>query len=150
MTDGGAYLVKRPETAAVEFFGRGTDGAVVSGAVDIDELSFPTAVEDVLPYPLGLKVGDAEFFADLSDQGLLRGLAIVEVAAHGGVPLAGLDVFPGGTLLEVDLTLGVEHMEMDDGVQQSGAVVALAPCGCTDHSALLVDNRKTFGFIVLH
>jgi hypothetical protein len=41
------------------------------------------------------------------------------MASHSGVPLAGLDILPFRTLLEVNLTSRVEHMEMNHRVQQA-------------------------------
>jgi hypothetical protein len=38
------------------------------------------------------------------------------MASNGCVPLARLYVFPGWSTLQIDVTLGIEHMEMDDGV----------------------------------
>lgn len=44
---------------------------------------------------------------------VLGSLAVVDMASDGCVPLAGLDVFPLWTTLEIDIALGVEHMQMD-------------------------------------
>ena len=67
------------------------------------EFGFEVGGEEVL----------AEFFAHFALKSLLGGLAVVDMASDGCVPLAGLDVFPLWTTLEIDIALGVEHMQMD-------------------------------------
>ena len=129
VADGVADLLKGPEAATVEFVGRGAYGTVVDGLVDIDELALPEAVEDVLADGLWLEVGDAELFAHLALQGLFWGLAVVDMSAYGCIPLAGLNILPRRALLEIDFATRVEHMEMDDGMQQMGTIMANATGG---------------------
>ena len=150
LADGGADLVEGPEAAPVEFIGRRGDRPVVDGAVDIDQLPLATTVEDILPHPLRLEVGDAEFFVHLTQQGLFRRLTIVDMPAHTGIPLARLDILPLRTALQIDLATGIEHMEMDHRMEQTGTVMTLATGGRAHHRAILIDYRKTFLAIVFH
>ena len=150
LADGGADLIEGPETAPVEFIGRGGDRAVVDGAVDIDQLPLSTTVEDILSHPLRLEIGDAELFAHPTQQGLFRRRTIVDMPAHTGVPLARLDLLPLRTALQVALATGIEHMEVVRRMEQTATVMTLATGGRAHHRAVLIDQRETFLAIVFH
>ena len=129
LTDGFTDLLKTPETAAVEFVGRGVYRTVVDGLMDIDEFALTSAGEDVLPNELRLKGRDAQFFAHLTLQGLFGGLTIVDVSAYSRIPLSWLDILPVWALLQIDFATRIKHMQMDYGMQQMGTIMANATGG---------------------
>ena len=59
LADGVTNLLHGPETATVEFFGRGTDSTVVDGAMDIDEFALTLALEHIFADELWREFGDA-------------------------------------------------------------------------------------------
>ena len=141
-------LFKTPEAASVQFV-RGRDRAIVGRAVDKDQFPFAGGLENIVCDSLGSEIGDAQLFAHFASEGLFHTLTQVHMPAHGCIPFAWLDVFPYGTLLQIELALGVEYMQVDHGVQQFAPVVAFAPGGRAQDVALLVDHGKQFFVIVL-
>ena len=129
LTDGFTDLLKTPETAAVEFVGRGAYRTVVNGLMDIDQFTLTAAGEDILPNELRLKGRDAQFFAHLALQGLFGGLTIVDVSAYGRIPLSWLDILPVWALLQIDFAMRIKHMQMDYGMQQMGTIMTNATGG---------------------
>ena len=134
-------LFKTPEAASVQFV-RGRDRAIVGRAVDKDQFPFAGGLENIVCDSLGSEIGDAQLFAHFASEGLFHTLTQVHMPAHGCIPFAWLDVFPYGTLLQIELALGVEYMQVDHGVQQFAPVVAFAPGGRAQDVALLVDHGK--------
>lgn len=143
-------FVGRPEASAVEFVGRGWDG-LDGGSVGVDEFFVAWRFKDVARQKFGREVFKSDFFAGFSAKGCCGVFAEVDVTADGCVPFPGLDVFPFGAFLKVELTLGVEDVEVDDGVEQSAAVVAFASRCRADDLSGFVDERQEFvGIIVWH
>ena len=129
LTDGFTDLLKTPETAAIEFVGRGAYRTVVNGLMDIDQFTLTAAGEDILPNELRLKSCDAQFLAHLALQGLFGCLPIVDVSAYGRIPLPWLDILPVWALLQIDFATRIKHMQMDYGMQQMGTIMANATGG---------------------
>jgi hypothetical protein len=73
------------------------------------------------------------------------------MASYGCIPLARLDIFPLGALLQIELALGIEHMQVDNGMQQFRSVMALATRSRAYHPALLIyDGEYFLAIILLH
>ena len=108
------------------------------------QLPLAGTAEYVALQELGAEVGQADFLARLAAQGFLGRLAAVGMSAHSRVPLAGLDVLPVGTLLQVEFAGGIEHMEVYDRVQPESAAVAFAARGRTHLQPFVVDQRQHF------
>lgn len=150
MTHGILYFLHTPEAATSQLYIRRAHKSIVGGSVDIDQFALTTAVEDVLIYKLRLETGDAKFFADFAVQGLLWCLAKVYMATYSGVPLAWLDVFPLRALLQIELATRVEDMQVDDGVEQARATMALATSGRAYDTTRLVNDWEYLLVIVVH
>ena len=116
--------------------------------MDEYKFAFASRFEDILFDAFGSEVGDAEFFLHLTLQGLFHILAQVNMTADCSIPLVGLDVFPRGALLEVEVALGVEDMEVDNGMEQFAAVVTFASCSGRDDISLFVNNREHLFVII--
>lgn len=143
-------FVGRPEASAVKFVGWGGDG-FDGGSVGVDKFFVARRFKDVARQKFGCEVFKSDFFAGFSAKGCRGVFAEVDVAADGCVPFPGLDVFPFGAFLKVELTLWVEDVEVDDGVEQSAAVVTFASCCRADDLSGFVDERQEFvGIIVWH
>ena len=84
----------------------------------IDKFTLTLALENIFADELRLEVRDAQFLTHLSLKSHLRSLTIVYMATNGSIPLAWLYVFPVWPALEIDFALGIEHMKMNDGMQQ--------------------------------
>jgi hypothetical protein len=72
------------------------------------------------------------------------------MTAHGSIPLARLYGFPLRTFLQINVALGIEHMQMDYRMQSLRTVVAFTTCSRPDYIALFVDKGKEFVVIVVH
>ena len=131
-------LIHRPETSAIQFLGRRTDEPVVGAAEDIYQFTLPRALEDIFAKELGCEVRDAQFLPHLAQQRSAGRLAVIYVPSDGGVPLPGLDILPYGSFLQIDVTCRVEHVQVNDGVQQLAAVVAFAACGGAHNASVFV------------
>ena len=145
-----ANFLYRPEAAAVELVLGGLDGGVVCGAVNIYQLAFALTLKHILAHELGREVGDAQLLAHFAEECFLGCLAVVDVSAHGRVPLAGLYVLSLRPLLQVHVPLRVEDVQMYHGMQQVGAAVALAARSLSDYRSLLIDNGEQLLLIVFH
>ena len=71
------------------------------------------------------------------------------MATHCSVPPSGLDVFPLGAFLQVEFSLGIEHMEVHNGMQQHAAAVAFLTGGVADNPAFGVYDGEELLPIVL-
>ena len=65
------------------------------------------------------------------------------------IPLARLYIFPLWPTLKIHFALGIEHMQMHDGVQQLRAAMTLAPCGRANYFSAFVYYREYF-ILVIH
>ena len=70
------------------------------------------------------------------------------MSAYGRIPFAGLDILPVGTLLQIQLALGVKNMQVHHGMQQHTAAMALATGGGGKDVALLVHYGKHLLLVV--
>lgn len=136
-----------PEAAAVEFFGRTWSGGD-NGYEYVDQLFLARRLEHIAVDEYGREILETEFLASLAAKCVGQFLAVVHVAADGSIPLTGLYVFPFRPLLKIQPPLAVENMEMNYGVEQFRAVVALAARCLACHVALGVYYRKYFLCIV--
>ncbi len=150
LAEGLADFLHRPEAAAVELVLGGVDGGIVGGAVDIDQLGFALALKYILANELGCEVCDAQFFAHFAEECLPGCLAEVDVPADGCVPLAGLDVLPLRPLLQIYVATCVEDVQVDNGMQQVRAAVALAARCLSDYRSLSIDDGEQLLLIVFH
>ena len=75
---------------------------------------------------LGIELYDAQLLARFTPEGFFGRFAVVDVTAYGRVPLAWLNVFPLRPFLQVEGTLGIEHVQVDHRMKQHGASVTLA------------------------
>lgn len=141
-----AYIVGdvlgSPETAAIELAERGEDGTVVDGFMHIDELALTLSLEDVAAQKKWLETGDAELLGNLAAERVGNAFAKVYMTAYGGVPAPGLNIFPHGTLLEVDFSMAVEDMEMDNGMEDLGAIVGTATSDGAKDVALFINDGE--------
>lgn len=113
-------LLGREEAAAVEL-GAGDWENVSDETECVDEFALARAFKDVAGEELGVDAEggevEADFFAYLAMEGGEKFFAVIDVATHGGVPTVGLNVLPHGTVLKIEMPVGIEEMEMDDGVE---------------------------------
>ena len=72
-------------------------------------------------------MADTQLFGHLTLQGVGYTLPQIHMPSAGGVPLAGLYVFPFGALLQIQVAPAVEDMQMDHRMQNLGAVVGVTP-----------------------
>ena len=87
---------KGPESALVNFVGGRSEAGGVrvdKNGEGIDLLALDGALEDVGEERCGCFDFDAKLFARFATKGYFDGLSVIDVSPHGGVPLAGLDVF---------------------------------------------------------
>ena len=110
--------------------------------MDVDQLLLALRAEDVAPHELRLERLEPQLLARLAPQRLVDRLAIGHMAAHGRIPPSGLDILPGGALLEVEPSVGVEQVEVDHRMEQHRAAVALAPPGRADDAPRGIDHGK--------
>ena len=86
------HLVDGPEAAVVDLDGviveAGGSGRAVEG---VDQLSLHLAVVDVGEKGPWAELREPQLLACFSAQSLFHGFAVVDMAAHGSVPLAGLN-----------------------------------------------------------
>ena len=99
----------------------------------IHQFTLTLALENIFVDELGLEVRDTQFLTHLSLQSNLWSLVIVDMTTNSRVPLAWLYVLPVWTALEIDFTLGIEHMKMYYRVKQLDSAMALAPCCSADN-----------------
>ena len=145
------------ESAAVKF-GAGQRCCSRDEAEHVDEFALTGTLEDVAREELRLLALGCEsrevetyLFAHLAEEGGLNVFAPIDVAADSGVPTVGLDVLPGGAVLEEEFASGVEHVEMHHGMQRLvGAVVGCAAGGLADDVAFGIDHGEKFLGVVLH
>lgn len=78
------------------------DRTVIDSPVDIYQLAFALTVKDIATKRLCNEICDTQFLTNLPKQCLLRGLAVVDMTANGGIPLAGLNVLPVRATLKVE------------------------------------------------
>jgi hypothetical protein len=64
------------------------------------------------------------------------------MSSYSGVPLSRLNVFPLWTFLQIHLTFAIEHMQVNNRVEQALAIVAFAACGFADNLSFGVNNRE--------
>ena len=139
---GVADFLKSPEAATIELILWGQDGTIIDGAVDVDQFALTLTFEDILSHSYGDKISNTQLLANLSAQSIFGVLAIVNMATDRGVPLARLDIFPFWASLQVDVALGIEHMEMDDGVQQMRTTMTLTTRSLTHDTPLFINNGE--------
>ena len=89
---GEVYLQKRPEWKDIQ---PGKWDTSVGGHLDAGETPEQALVREVR---------DTQLLADLSDECLFRGLSIVQMTTHTGIPLPWLDIFPLRPFLQKHLT----------------------------------------------
>lgn len=87
---------------------------------------------------------EADFFADLADEGCGDILSPINVAANGCVPTVGLNVLPRRTMLEEKLALGVENVEVYDGMKWFSVMstVSKAASCLTDDVTIDINNGE--------
>ena len=137
------HFLHRPEAAFIHFRGVEVERlAVGDGEEGVYHFTLHLTIVHITEKVLGLVVSEAEFFACFARQRLLHGFAIVHVAAHSGVPLARLDKLVNGTLLQIDVAIGVEHVQMHHRVKQSAPRMTLLSGGFAYHISLFVNNRE--------
>ena len=147
VADGVDDFSAAPEAAAVEFVAW-CGGAAYGGAVSVYKFALAFAFKYVAAQEPRLEILQSQFLAGLAPQGAEGVLAIVNVAADRGVPFAGLDILPQRASLQVQSSFGVEHVEVDYRMQQSGAAVTLAAGGRAYDVALLIYQRKNLVAVV--
>ena len=113
------------------------------------QLALAAALKDIPVERAGTKCGQPDFLGRLAPQGFVGGFAEVHMPPYGRVPAPGLYVLPLRAALKVELALRVEDVEMHHGVETFRPVVALAPRGRPDDTALLVDQRQALAGIVM-
>jgi hypothetical protein len=150
LTDGRANVLKGPEATSVEFILSRLDGTVIGRTVDIDEFTLTLALKDVLTHEDGGEVSYTQFLADFTEEGLLGGLTVVKMTTYSCIPLAWLDIFPSWALLQIDVTIGIEHMEVDNGMKQARAAMALSASGLADYRACFIDYGEQLPLVVFH
>ena len=103
----------RPETSAIGLF-TGTNVSIKHHSEG--EYQFPLArrLEYVMPQWFHLQRRDinTQFLGSLTHQGLMNILTQVHVSAYCCIPFAWLDILPCRTLLQEEVSLGIEHMQM--------------------------------------
>ena len=72
------------------------------------------------------------------------------MASYGGVPLAGLDGLPVRAALQVELSFGVEQMQVYYRVQYLSAVMSLAAKDAAKHVSILIDYGKKLVVVIVH
>ena len=70
------------------------------------------------------------------------------MSAHGRIPFSGLDVFPFGTFLQVQVSFGIEDVQMDDRMKQFAAAVAFPAGGGSGDISLFIDDGEHFLVII--
>lgn len=139
-----------PKAATAQFLLAWSHLAVVHATEDVYEFSLPFAFKDIMAERLWCEVGDAKFLPYFSLECLVHVLPKVDVTAHGGVPLVGLNVFPCRSMLEIELSLAVEHVQVNHGVQYLAAVVGVSAAYCAKDVPVLVHYRELFVRVVSH
>ena len=137
------YFFHVPEAPAVGLLA-GSDVLVVDNLVGIYEFMLAVGVELVHLHQFATLGIDAQFLACFAKQGGADVLAKVHMTAHGGVPFAGLYGLPFGTLLQIQLSLAVEHVQVHHGMQEHGTIVALGACGLANDIAGMVNEGEEF------
>lgn len=143
-------LFRGEEPTTVEFVLGRMNLAIIGATVDIDQFAFALASEDIMVDFLRLEIGDAEFFANLTVEGLGDVLAQVYMSAAGRIPFVGLDILPCRTMLEIEFTTAVEQMEMNDGVEDMRSVVSMSTAHGSENVSRFIDNGKLFVLIIFH
>lgn len=110
--------------------------------MDIHQFTLPWALENIFDDEFWFEVRDAQFLTHLTLERFFGRLAIVDVSSNGCVPLPWLYVFPCRPTLEVDISLGIEHMQVNHGVQQLRATMTFAPCGRAYYFSFFIYYRK--------
>lgn len=72
---------------------------------------------------------ESKFLASLAEESFLKALAIIDMSADGSVPTAGGNIFLHGALLEVEASLTVEDVQMNNGMERHGTAMAIAARG---------------------
>ena len=115
--DGCFDVGKGPESALVNFVGGRSEAGGVrvdKNGEGIDLLALDGALEDVGEERCGCFDFDAKLFARFAAESGFDSLAVIDMSPHGGVPLAGLDVFEHRAALQIEgATVEREDMEVD-------------------------------------
>ena len=111
----------------------------------MNQFLFTLRFKDIFLHELRFKIRQAQFFAGFAQQGGENLLAEVHVSSDRRVPFSGLNVFPKRTPLQIEFAGWVEHVKMDDGVEQFAPAVAFAARGTADDVPIFIDKRKQFG-----
>ena len=144
------YFARRPKAASAQFLLAWLHVAVVHAAEHVHKLTLLFALKDIMAKWLRDEAGYAKFLAHLSPERLVHVLAQVDVSPDGGIPFVGLYVFPRWPVLKVKLTLAVEHVQVDHGVQYLAAVVGMATAYRPEYVAVLIHYGELFVWIVSH
>ena len=70
------------------------------------------------------------------------------MSAYGCIPFPRLDIFPFGTLLQIQVSVGVEYMKVDDRVEQFAAAMTFSACSGSGDISLLIYDREHFLVII--
>lgn len=87
---------------------------------------------------------ESEFLASLAEEGFLKALAIIDMPTDGGVPTAGSNIFLHGALLEVEASLSVEDVQMNNGMERHGSAMAIAARGLPYDLSGFVNKGEQF------
>ena len=90
----------------------------------------------------------AEFLGQFASGRAQVILAMVQVPGRAGIPRSGMPVFPGGTLLQEQFSVPVDHEQMDRAVAQTLRVDDAARFD-RDHPIPLVHDVEAFTFGIL-
>ena len=114
------------------------------------QFALTLALKDVARHKGGCELADTQLFGHLTLQGVGYTLPQIHMSTAGGVPLAGLYVFPFGALLQIQVAPAVEDMQMDHRMQNLGAVVGMTSGDGSKKLSAVVYNGKQFVTVVAH
>ena len=141
-------IVYRPEPSLADFEGiRRYDRVVIDeGGIAVDKFALDIRLEYISAYELRSEIAESEFLAALAAQGCDYVFAVVDMAADGRIPFAGLNIFVGRPFLQIDVAAAVDDVKMYDGMQRFGSAVTVTARGAADDRAVFVDKRQEFVF----
>ena len=99
---------------------------------------------------LRYKVGNSQFLCHLTLKRLTDILTKVDMSTNSRVPFVRLNVLPCRTMLQIYVSLAVEHMQMNNRMQNLTAIMSMTTCHRSNYVAILVNYRQLLIRIISH
>jgi hypothetical protein len=140
----GFDVPERPETAFRHLVMVRVKFKIADSGKDVDQLALDLRLEHIRGQGHRIEVVETEFLPCLAEEGFEYAFTIADMTAYGSVPVSRKQVLGHGTLLQVQLTVAVEDMQMDDRMKRLLSPVTPRAGSLAENYAMGVHDREHF------